>query len=252
VRAVGRAPATHECPGDSIHPPRSRRARSGAPYPAARQAPVDSLARLHYNADMPAEGNDKARMAGRASLTVALSLMLLAMILLLLPGVGALDSEKQFIAGLHNSLYRLDLAKSQWAEEKHKSEQDVPTMADLTPYLGDWANHIEWFGTLGITYKITQTSEMESQSDIATLTRDLRFRKGICRYYPAGTRYCIHTGWSQPDSGRSSFRAFYINNQEFLATAIFMFGVGTLLVFMVRKIRSSSQASIIPHEHQNG
>src|SRR5207302_9563309 len=169
------------------------------------------------------------------------ALMLLAVILLLSPGVGpgALDSEKVFMAGLHNSLYYLDRAKWQWAEEKHKSEQDVPTMADLTPYLGDWTNRIERFITLGITYKIAPISEMEPQSDIATLTRDLRFQSGICRFYPAGTRYCIHTGWSHPDSGRSSFRAFYISNRELLAAALFMFGIGTLLVFVVRKIRSS-------------
>src|SRR5262245_38503846 len=110
-----------------------------------------------------------------AVLMVAFAFLLVAVILLLPPGAGpgALDSEKVFMAGLQNSLYHLDQAKGQWAEQKHKSERDIPTMADLTPYLGDWTNGIKRFTTLGITYKITQISEMEPQSDVATLTRDL-------------------------------------------------------------------------------
>jgi hypothetical protein len=193
------------------------------------------------------------RKPGYATLTVALVLLLLAVILFLLPGVGpvALDSEKVFMAGLYNSLGQLDRAKSQWAEEKHKSEGDVPTMADLTPYLSDWTNRIERFKTLGVIYKITSISEMEPQSDIATLTRDLRFRRGVCRFYPAGTRYSMHSGWFHPDSSQSSFRAFAINNRELLAVPLFMFGIGTLLVFVARKIRSSGQISSVAHESQN-
>jgi hypothetical protein len=190
------------------------------------------------------------RKPGYATITGAVALLLLAVVLFLLPGVGpgALDSEKVFMAGLHNSLYYLDQAKGKWAEEKHNSERDVPTMTDLTPYLGDWTTRIERFIALGIDYKITSISKMEPQSDIATLTRDLRFRSGICRFYPAGTRYCIHTGWTHPDSVRS-FRAFYINNRELLAAVLFMSGIGTLLVFVVRRIRSWGQVSSVTHEH---
>ena len=185
--------------------------------------------------------------------TLALASVLLAVLVFLPSGAGpwALDSEKAFNAGLHNSFYYLDLAKRQWAKKKNKSEQDVPTMAELTPYLEDWTNRIERFISLGIAYKITPISEMENQSDVATLTRDLSFRRGICRFYPAGTRYCIHTGWSHPDTGKSSFRDFYINNRELLAAALFIFGISTLLVFAVRKILSSRRVSSIVDEHQN-
>jgi hypothetical protein len=193
------------------------------------------------------------RKPGFAILAVAVALLLLAVILFLSPGVGpgALDSEKTFLAGLWNSLYYLDQAKSQWAEEKHKSERDVPTMAELTPYLGRWTNRIERFIALGITYRITPISDTESQSDIATLTRDLRFRSGICRFYPAGTHISLRAGWAHPDSGGSSLRAFYFNHRELFAAALFISGIGILLVFAVRKIRSSRQVSSVTHEHQN-
>jgi hypothetical protein len=183
---------------------------------------------------------------------VTAALLLLAVIIFLLPGVGpvALDSEKVFMAELHNSLYYLDRAKWQWAEEKHKSERGVPTMRDLAPYLGDWTNRIERLVTLGIHYEITPISETETQSDIATLTRDLQFRQGA-PVYRAGTRYCIRTRWAHSDSAKSSFRAFCINNRELLAAGLSMFGVGTLLVFVARKIQSSRQVSRVAHEHQN-
>ena len=67
VRAVGKAPATHERLNDPMRPPRSRRARSDAPYHFVRQAPVDSPARLHYNANMPTEVNNNARVADASS-----------------------------------------------------------------------------------------------------------------------------------------------------------------------------------------
>jgi hypothetical protein len=150
------------------------------------------------------------------NLIVSLGLLLLVVILIQPPklGSGVLDAESNFYPALHNSLYYLDQAKWKWMEEKQKTEHDIPTMDDLAPYLGDWTNHIARFVTLGITYKITPISEMDSQSDIATLTRDLRFQRGFCRFYPAGTSYCIHTGWTFPQSSTTnSFRAFYINNQ---------------------------------------
>jgi hypothetical protein len=124
------------------------------------------------------------RRAGYLSLTVGLALLLLA-VLLFSPsgaGPGALDSEKVFMAELQSSLYHLDQAKQQWADEKHKSEQDIPTMEDLTPYLGDWKNRIGRLVKLGINYKFTPVLEMEPQSDVATLTRGLRFQRGYGRF----------------------------------------------------------------------
>ena len=115
------------------------------------------------------------RKGGHINLTLALALLLLSGILILVVrGPVALDSEKTFMAELHSSLYHIDQAKWKWAEEKHKPEQAVPTMEDLTPYLGDWSNRIQQLRALGIDYKLTPFSEMQPQSDIATLTRAIR------------------------------------------------------------------------------
>ena len=183
------------------------------------------------------------RKAGHGYLTVALALMLLAVVVFLPSGAGpgALDREMAFTGALHNSLYHLDQAKWQWAEARRKSEQDVPTMEDLTPYLGDWTNRIRRLVALGIDYKITPISEMEPQSDVATLTRNLRFQRGFYRFYPAGTSYCLHTGWARPQSGTSWFLASYHNHRGLLEAALFLFGIGTLLVFVIKMFRNSRQ-----------
>jgi hypothetical protein len=145
------------------------------------------------------------------------------------------------MAGLHNSLYYLDRAKEQWANEKHKSEVDTPSLPDLMPYLGHWKDTIARFTALGITYRIT--SMAETQSDVATLTRDLRFRSGICHFYPAGTSYGLLAGWTHPRSSTtSSFRALLINNQYLLAAALCVLAMGNLLVFVVKKYRNAKQA----------
>ena len=194
------------------------------------------------------------RKPGSAYLVLGIVLLLLAVIFFLPLGIGpgALDSEKVFMAGLHNSLYYLDRAKWKWMEEKHKTEHDVPTMEDLAPYLGDWTNHIARFAELGITYKITPISEMEPQSDVATLTRDLRFRSGICRFYRAGTSYSIHNRWvSPPHDTTSWFRAFYINNRELLAVALFGLAIVSLLVFLIKRVRNPREVRSILHEHQD-
>jgi hypothetical protein len=72
--------------------------------------------------------------AGYKYFAAALSFVVLALLVLLPSGAGpgALDREMAFTGGLHNSLYYLDLAKQKWAEEKRKSDGDVPTIADLT------------------------------------------------------------------------------------------------------------------------
>lgn len=194
------------------------------------------------------------RKAGYVNLAGGLASLLLAVIIIspLGAGPGALESEKVFMAALHNSLGHLDQAKWQWAEEKHKAEQDIPTMEELIPYLGDWTNSIARFVALGIDFKITGISELEPQSDVATLTRDLRFGAGICRFYPAGTSYCLHTGWAPPQSGSTSwFVASYHDNRELLAAALFVLALGNLLLFAVRRIRSLSQVSRLSPEHHN-
>jgi hypothetical protein len=173
------------------------------------------------------------RKAGYPYLAAALALLLLAAALFLSSGRGlgvsgrkaeVLNREMEFVGGLHNSLYYLDRAKWGWLEEKNKSEQDVPTMEDLAPYLGEWTNHIARFMALGITYRITSLDE--PQSDVATLTRDLRFRRGIGRFYRAGTSYCIRTRWAHPRS----------HNQDLLAAVLFVLGMGNLLVFVMKRI----------------
>jgi hypothetical protein len=186
------------------------------------------------------------RKAAWLNLTVALGLLLLAVIVFLPSGAGpgALDSEVSFITAIRNSLGHLDAAKSQWAEEKHRPERDVPTMDDLAPYLGQWTNSVKRLVALGVEYKITAISEMEPQSDTAMLTRNIHFRRGFCRFYPAGTRYGPQGRFYAPNlSGASWFLASYHNNRELLAAVLFMSAMGNLLLFAVRKIRNSSQAS---------
>lgn len=186
------------------------------------------------------------RKAGYVNLTIALTLLCLAVILFLswALGLGALDSEKRFIAGLYNSLYHLDLAKQHWAEEKKKSELETPTLPDLMPYLGTWKNAIERFKAYGINYTIT--SMAEPQSDVATLTRDLRFRSGICHFYSASTSYCLQTGWAHPQSSiTSSLRALYFNNQHLVVGALCVVAAGNLLVFVMKKIRRPKEAAIL-------
>src|SRR6202044_1783566 len=111
-----------------------------------------------------------------------LAFFLLAVIVFLPSGAGpgALPREMAFWGGLHNCLYYIDEAKMKWMDEKHKKEGDVPTMEDLAPYLGEWTNHISQFVAWGVTYKITPISEMKPQSDVATLTHDVRFQIGFC------------------------------------------------------------------------
>jgi hypothetical protein len=125
-------------------------------------------------------------------------------------------------------------------------------MEDLAPYLGDWTNHIARFVALGVIYKITPTSEEEPQSDVATLTRDLRFQIGFCRYYREGTSFSLHGGHvSPPYDTKSSLIAFYQNNRGLLVIVLFALAVGNLLVFVIKKIQNVRQVSSVTHEHQS-
>jgi hypothetical protein len=194
------------------------------------------------------------RKPGWPHLVVALGLLSVATIIFLPSGAGpgALDSEKAFDAEFHNSLYYLDRAKWRWAEEMHKSEQDVPTMKDLAPYLGDWTNRIGRLAALGIDYKLTPLFEMQPQSDVATLTRDLRFQRGFSRFYPAGTSLCLNTGWARPQSGStSSFLAFYHDNRGLVSAVFFLLAIGNLLLFVLRSNRNLKNVSSPAHEHRN-
>lgn len=185
------------------------------------------------------------RKSGSAYFVIAIALLLLA-VLIFLPsgaGPGALKREMGFWGGLYNSLYYIDLAKMKWMEEKHKADGDVPTMEDLAPYLGELTNHIARFVALGVTYKITPLSEMQSQSDVATLTRDLRFQRGFCRYYRAGTKFSLQGDrFYPPYDMKSWLMAFYQNNRGLFAVVLFALAIGNLLVFMIKKIRKG-----VPH-----
>jgi hypothetical protein len=194
------------------------------------------------------------RKSGYGYLAFALAFLLLAVFIFLPSGAGpgALDREMGFWGGLHNSLYHLDEAKMKWMDEKHKAEGDVPTMEDLAPYLGEWTNHIARFVALGVTYKITPISEMEPQSDVATLTHDLRFQRGFCRYYRAGTSYSLHGGHvTPPYDTKSWFMAFYQNNRGLLVIVSFALAIGSLLAFVITKIQNFRQLGRVTNEHQN-
>jgi hypothetical protein len=153
-----------------------------------------------------------------------------------------LDSEKVFIAQLHNSLWNLDRAKYQWATEKNKPEDAIPTFDDLAPYLGEWKNAIEKLEALGIEYKITSTET--NQSDIATLTRGIRFRAAICPYYRAGTTLCLHTGWKSPPPSTSPItlriQLTLLRADFFLKVAFFILVLANVVIFLERKLTKPS------------
>src|SRR5262249_24430715 len=90
-------------------------------------------------------------------LNLAVAFVLLGGILYMSSGPGpwAVDREKWFIGALPNSLSKLDQAKRKWAEDKNKSEEAVPTLEELMPYLEDKGERIRWFMALGINYKVT-------------------------------------------------------------------------------------------------
>jgi hypothetical protein len=189
---------------------------------------------------------DDMRKGGSAYLVVALALLLLAVFIVLPSGAGpgALAREMGFWGGLQSSLSHIDVAKMKWTEEEHKADGDVPTMEELAPYLGEWTNHIARFVALGVTYTITPVSEMQPQSDVATLTRNLRFQRGFCRYYRAGTRFSIQGDrYYPPCDTKSSLTAFYQNNRGLIAIVLFALAVGNLLVFVTKKVRQFRQVS---------
>ena len=183
-----------------------------------------------------------------AFVNLAIFLIILGGILLVESGPEPwLDSEKVFMARLHNSLYELDRAKYEWATEKNKPEDAIPTFDDLAPYLGKWKDTIEKLKTLGIEYKITSTET--NQSDVATLTRGIRFRAAICPFYRAGTTLCIHTGWKSPPPSTSPLtlriRLTWLRADFFLKAAFFILVLANALIFLVRKLTKPSKPAEI-------
>jgi hypothetical protein len=188
------------------------------------------------------------RNSGYVSLTIAIALILLALFIILPSGAGrrAFDREMAFTGGLHNSLYQLEQAKRKWAVDNRwawtvgirKSAGAAPTLSDLAPYLGEWTNAIHRFIAAGIEFNITPLSDEELQSDVATFTRNISFQRGFCRFYRAGTRYGLRSGWASPQSARQfSILPFYQNNRELIAGMLFVPGIGSLLVFAISRIR---------------
>jgi hypothetical protein len=194
------------------------------------------------------------RKSGSAYLRAALAFLLLAIFILLPSGAGpgALPREMGFWVPLQSSLSHLDQAKWKWMEEERKTEGDTPTMKDLAPYLGDWTNSIRHLVALGVEYRITPLSEEKPQSDVATLSRDLRFQRGFCRYYRAGTKFSIQGDrfWPPYDT-KSWLMAFYQNNRGLLVIVLLTLAIGNLLVFVVKKTQNIRQVTRVTREHQN-
>ena len=156
-----------------------------------------------------------------------------------------LDSEKVFMTRLHNSLYYIDRAKYDWATKTNKPENAVPTLDDLAPYLGEWRSNIEKLKEIGVEYKITSTET--NQSDIATLTRGIRFRAAICPYYRVGTTLCLHTGWQSPPTGNSPvtlrIRLTWLHADFLLKAAFFLLVLADVIILLVRKSTNSSRSA---------
>jgi hypothetical protein len=151
-------------------------------------------------------------------------------------GPWAFDSEMVFLGSLHNSLYDLDKAKYQWAVQHDKSELDTPTLEELLPYLGGQEEGIGKFIALGVRYQATSLAVQ--QSDVATLTRDVRCRRGVNHCYPAGSSFSIRTCW---DLSKCSFAArvrCFCTNTAFLSVPLLcILGLGSLLVFFIKRMR---------------
>lgn len=173
-------------------------------------------------------------------LCVVLVLTSVAGVFLMTSGYGpsTLPSEKTFMAGLHNSLYYLDQAKSEWAREKMKPEQAIPALEELKSYLGENVERLERMKELGVTYQITSMSE--NQSDIATLNRCVRFRGAVTfsHFYPAGTKYCLH-GFSDYRQWHWPPRGIYSRLFQVFMIAHWALGI----VWSFRSIRSSVRAT---------
>jgi hypothetical protein len=156
-----------------------------------------------------------------------------------------LASEKTFMYQLHNSLCHLDQAKTEWAAKENKSADAIPTLDDLTPYLGDWKNTIERLKKLGVDYKITSTET--NQSDVATLTCGIRFRSAFCAYYRAGTTLCIQSGWKSPSLSVSPItlrmRLIWLRMDFFLKAALLILLLTDAFIILVQRCLKASKST---------
>lgn len=150
-----------------------------------------------------------------------------------LSGQFVLDSESTFDARLRNSLVDLSHAKQQWADEKQKSAKDVPTIEELGPYLGVNKARIAELMALGVRYTITPIGKGEL-TDIATMTQNVCFHGGFSRFYPAGTKCGLFSGWSTPP-GSICFRLVENNLDVLLILGVMALAAGNVLLLVIRK-----------------
>jgi|SRR5665213_436753 len=161
------------------------------------------------------------------------ALLCLAAAYFFLSGPFVLDSEKTFDARPHNSLVDLSHAKQQWADEKQKSEKDVPTIEELGSYLGVNRAQIDDLMALGVRYTLTPIGKGEL-TDIATMTQNVRFHGGISRFYPAGAKCGLSSGWSTPP-GSICFRLVENFLDVLLILGLLALAVGNVLLVVIRK-----------------
>jgi hypothetical protein len=177
----------------------------------------------------------------------AIAILFLLVWRLYISGPLVMDREGAFYSGLLNSLHRLDQAKLEWANKEQKSEKDIPTMAELLSYLGDHKVLIDDFSALGVRYTITPLDEDHPQSDVATLTKDIRFRAGFCRFYPAGSKYSIQGEKGYPS--RSRFNTYFQQNWAMMVPLwVVTFVVGNAIFLVVWFRRRASRTTGSRHE----
>lgn len=87
------------------------------------------------------------------------AILLLVIGHLYVSGPIVLERESAFYVELQNSLYQLDLAKSEWASKEPPAEATVPTLKELTPYLGEHQSSLDKLASLGVSYTITPRAE---------------------------------------------------------------------------------------------
>jgi len=147
---------------------------------------------------------------------------------------------------LDSSLLYLDQAKWDWAEKEHKEDNEVPTMNELLPYIGAHKSLIDRLMALGVVYTITPFGDDYRQSDVATLTKDLRFTAGFARYYPAGTKISIQGERFHP---QVAFLKGYFQQNWAIIVPIwfltFIVGNSTFLAFWLGRRFFGSKAATV-------
>jgi len=171
----------------------------------------------------------------------AAAILLLVLGRLYVSGPIVLDREGAFFLKLQNSLYYLDQAKSEWATVEHKADEDIPTMQELIPYLGEHQRSIDELASHGVVYTITPRDEDHAQSDYATLTQDIRFRSGFSRYYPAGKKFSLQ-GVNAHPTGSPCYVFFQQNWQIMVSLWVIAFLVGNA-IYLVSLFRGRASST---------